>query len=280
MSENGRALVLGGGGVTGIAWLTGVLAGLAGEGTDVTGADLLLGTSAGSTVAAQVGSGLPIGELFARQTDPALQNRELVPTGGVTVADFAKIWRRLAAEDSDPAAIRRGLGARALAADTVDEAERRAVIEARLPVHEWPSRDLRVTAVNALTGDLRLFDRDSGVPLVDAVAASCAVPMIWPPVTIGGIRYVDGGVRSLNNLDLAAGYERVLLIAPMDDPRLAADIAAVEGAGGRVEVIKPDEASLAASGTDPLDPSTRAPSANAGLAQGKADAARIASFWA
>jgi NTE family protein len=279
VSENGRALVLGGGGVTGVAWLTGVIAGLAGEGTDVTGADLLLGTSAGSAVAAQIGGGLPIGELFARQADPALQNRELVPTGGVTVAEFGETWRRLAEEDSDPAAIRRGLGARALAAATVGEAERRAVIEARLPVHEWPSRDLRVTAVNALTGDLRLFDRDSGVPLVDAVAASCAVPMIWPPVTIGGVRYVDGGVRSLNNLDLAAGYERVLLIAPMDDPRLAADIAAVEGAGGRVEVITPDKASLAASGPDPLDPSTRTPAANAGLTQGKAVAARVAPFW-
>lgn len=279
MSENGRALVLGGGGVAGIAWLTGVLAGLADEGTDVTGADLLLGTSAGSAVAAQVAGGGPIGELFARQADPALQNRELVPSGGVTVAEFAEIWMRLAEENDDPAAIRRGLGARALATDTVDEAARREVIEGRLPVHEWPSRDLRVTAVNALTGDLRVFDRGSGVSLVDAVAASCAVPMIWPPVTIGGIRYVDGGVRSVNNLDLAAGYGRVLLIAPMDDPGLTADIAAVESAGGRVEVIVPDEAALAAFGADPLDPSTRTPSANAGLAQGKAAAKRIASLW-
>ncbi|QKW36686.1 patatin-like phospholipase family protein [Actinomadura sp. NAK00032] len=280
MSENGRALVLGGGGVAGIAWLTGVLAGLAGEGADVTGADLLLGTSAGSAVAAQVGSGLPIGELLARQADPALQNRELVPSGGVTVAEFGEIWARLAQEDDDPAAIRRGLGARALATDTVDEAARREVIEARLPVHEWPSRELRVTAVNALTGDLRVFDRGSGVSLVDAVAASCAVPMVWPPVTIGGIRYVDGGVRSVNNLDLAAGYGRVLLISPMDDPGLPADIATVKGAGGRVEVIVPDEAALAAFGADPLDPSTRTPSANAGLEQGKAAAGKIASLWA
>ncbi|MEU8347601.1 NTE family protein [Actinomadura meyerae] len=279
MSENGRALVLGGGGVAGIAWLTGVLAGLAGEGTDVTGANLLLGTSAGSAVAAQVAGGSPIGELFARQADPALQNRELVPSGGVTVAELGEIWMRLAQEDDDPAAIRRGLGARALAADTVDEAARREVIAGRLPVHEWPSRDLRITAVNALTGDLRVFDRGSGVSLVDAVAASCAVPLIWPPVTIGGIRYVDGGVRSVNNLDLAAGFGRVLLVAPMDDPGLSADIAAVEKAGGRVEVIVPDEAALAAFGGDPLDPSSRTPAANAGLAQGEAAAAKIAPFW-
>lgn len=279
MTDRGRALVLGGGGVAGIAWLTGVIAGLAREGTDVTGADLLVGTSAGAAVGAQIGSGLPIDELFARQADPALQNRELVPSGGVTVAEFSEIWMRLAEENDDPAAIRRGLGARALAADTVPEAERRAVIEARLPVHAWPSRELKVTAVNALTGELRVFDRDSGAGLVDAVSASCAVPMIWPPVTIGGVRYVDGGVRSLNNLDLAAGHGRVLVVAPMEDPALEVDIAAVNEKGGRVEVVSPDEVSLAAFGTDPLSPSTRTPSADAGLAQGKALAAKIGPFW-
>ncbi|WP_433461651.1 patatin-like phospholipase family protein [Spirillospora sp. CA-128828] len=279
MSDNGRALVLGGGGVAGIAWLTGFIAGLAAEGTDVTGADLMVGTSAGSVVAAQIGSGLPIGDLFERQADPALQNRELVPSGSVTIADFMEIWQRLAEADDDPAAIRRGLGARALAADTLSEPERRTVIEGRLPVHEWPSWKLLVTAVNALTGDLRVFDRDSGVPLVDAIAASCALPMIWPPTTIGGVRYVDGGIRSMNNLDLAAGHERLLVISPMDDPGLAADIAVVEGKGGRVEVVRPDDASRTAAGTDPLSPATRTPSANAGLAQGRAAAGRIGAFW-
>lgn len=279
MNGKGRALVLGGGGVAGIAWLTGVLAGLARGGTDVTGADLLIGTSAGAVVAAQVGSGLPVGELLARQADPALQNREAVPSRGLTGTEFAEIWMRLAEDSDDDAAMRRALGARALAADTVPEAERRAVIEGRLPAHEWPDRDLWVTAVNALTGDLRVFDRDSRVPLVDAVAASCAVPMVWPPVTIGSVRYVDGGVRSLNNLDLATGHERVLVLSPMEDPGLAADIETVTDSGGRVEVIVPDEASRAAFGTDPLDPSTRTPAAKAGLAQGTALATTIASFW-
>lgn len=276
---SGRALVLGGGGVAGIAWLTGVIAGLAQDGADVTGADLLVGTSAGAAVGAQLGSGLPVAELLARQVDPELQNRELVPSGGVTVAEFAEIWMRLAEENDDPVMIRRALGARALAADTVAEAERRAVIEGRLPRHEWPSRALKVTAVNALTGDLRVFDRDSGVGLVDAVAASCAVPMIWPAVTIDAVRYVDGGVRSLTNADLAAGHERVLVIAPMEDPGLDADIAAVNDEGGRVEVISPDEASLEAFGADPLSPSTRTPAALAGVAQGRALAAGIARFW-
>ncbi|MWA04039.1 patatin-like phospholipase family protein [Actinomadura sp. LD22] len=279
MTDKGRALVLGGGGVAGIAWLTGLLLGLAEEGVDVTGADLLVGTSAGSAVAAQVASGLPLKELYARQADPALQNRELVPAG-VSVSTVMEIWMQLAVEHrDDPVAGRQALGARALAAETVTEAERRAVIEERLPSHDWPARELLVTAVNALTGELRVLDRDSGVGLVDAIAASCAVPMIWPPVTIGGVRYMDGGVHSANNLALAAGYERVLLAAPMDDPSLDREIGAVRAEGGAVEVIRADEASTAAFGADPLDPSTRTPSAEAGLAQGRAAAAGIAAFW-
>ncbi|TYK44633.1 patatin-like phospholipase family protein [Actinomadura decatromicini] len=280
MSDDGRALVLGGGGVAGIAWLTGVIAGLARAGTDVTGADLLLGTSAGATVAAQVGSSIPVDEMFARQADPELQTRELVPSGGMSPAEIMEVLARLVEENGgDLTAVRQQIGARALAAETVPERERLAVIEARLPVHEWPARTLRVTAVNALTGEPRVFDRESGVGLVDAVAASSAVPMIWPPVTIDGVRYVDGGVRTMTNLDLAAGYGRVLLLAPLPDPALDAGVAAVAEKGGRVEVISPDEPSLAAFGTDPLSPSTRTPAAKAGLAQGEALAAKVAAFW-
>jgi NTE family protein len=279
MTDKGRALVLGGGGVAGIAWLNGVLAGLADAGADVTGAELLVGTSAGSAVAAQVASGLPLEQLYARQADPALQYTEIMPAGS-PLAALVEVWAQLAYENQgDPAAIRRGLGARALAADTVPEAERHAVIEDRLPSHEWPERKLLVTTVNALTGELWVMDRESGVALVDAVAASCAVPMVWPPVTIEGVRYVDGGVYSATNLALAAGCERVLLISPMDEPNLDQEIAAVTEAGGRVEVIRPDEASQQAFGADPLDPSTRTPSAGAGREQGKAAGAGIAAFW-
>lgn len=273
MSDNGRALVLGGGGVAGIAWLTGVLAGLADEGADVTDAGLLIGTSAGSVVAAQVAGGTPLAELYERQADPGLQNREAAPPG---VHEFAEIWTRLASELDDRAELRRAIGARALAARTVPEDERRAVIAGRLPVHAWPARPLLVTAVNALTGKLRVFDRESGVEMVDAVAASCAVPMIWPTVTIDGVRYMDGGVRSAVNLDLAEGCGRVLALAPMDDGTLDEQVA---GMSGKVEVVRPDEASVAAFGTDPLSPSSRTPSAEAGRAQGRAVAAAVAAFW-
>src|ERR1700723_3006889 len=97
-----------------------------------------------------------------------------------------------------------GGGGLALRVETVPEAKRRAVIAGRLPQHSWPSRRLAVVAVEANTGDVRVFDKDSGADLVDGGTASCAIPGIWPPVTIGGSRYIDGGARSVVNADLAA----------------------------------------------------------------------------
>ncbi|MCP2339082.1 patatin-like phospholipase family protein [Actinomadura rupiterrae] len=273
------ALVLGGGGVAGIAWEAGVLAGLAEGGADVLGADLLVGTSAGSAVAAQVGTGLSAGELYERQVDPALQNYEFVPEG-VSLEHVWEEMTRIQAEYSDVGEVRRQIGAAALATETVSEKERYAVVEGRLPVHEWPERPLQITAVNATTGAPVVWTKDSGVPLVDAVAASCAVPGIWPPVTVGDVRYIDGGIRSIVNADLAAGFDIVLVVAPLADPALDGQVAALRDAGAVVDVIAADDASLAAFGTDPLSPGTRTPSAKAGRDQGLAAASTIAEHWA
>ena len=276
----GRALVLGGGGLSGIAWETGVLAGLAAGGVDVTTADYVLGTSAGATVAAQIGSGLRVADLFDRQTVPALQSAELAPDLS-RVVELMESWENLPLEFPDPAELRRVVGQRALAAATVPEAERRAVIAGRLPRRDWPSRKVAVVAVEAHTGDVRVFDKDSGADLVDAVTASCAIPGIWPPVTIGGGRYIDGGTRSVVNADLAAGYQRILILAPMADPTLDEQVAALEAAGEQVQVqvITPDDESTAAIGLNPLDPAVRAPVARAGYAQGERSAAAVARLW-
>ncbi|KOX03034.1 patatin-like phospholipase family protein [Streptomyces sp. NRRL B-3648] len=269
-----EALVLGGGGVGGIAWMTGVLVGLAEVGRDVTGAGLLVGTSAGSTVAAQVGSGLPLEELYARQVDPAVQAAEIM--AGMDLEKFAAQLGAAAETAASVAELRRAVGRVALAARTVSEAERRTVIESRLPDHGWPERALKVVAVDADSGEPRVFDRDSGVPLVDAVAASCAVPGVWPPVTIGARRYVDGGVRSVANADLAAGADRVLVLVPLgvtepfpSEQPLERSVAELRERGAEVVVVAPDEASAAAIGDNPLDPSTRRPAAGAGRAQGR-----------
>ena len=271
---DGQALVLGGGGVAGIAWITGLLTGLAEAGQDVTGADLIVGTSAGATAAAQVGSGLPLDDLFARQTEPALQSRE-IPVD-VELDKFAAEWAELMAGVTSPQDALRRVGAYALAAETVPEAMRRGVIESRLPSHDWPSRRILLVAVDAGTGETRVFDRESGASLVDAVAASCAVPGIWPPVTIGGRRYVDGGVRSSDNADLAEGSERVVVISPLgyNSPLpspmpLREVVHRLRAGGSEVTVVAPDEASAAAIGANPLDPATRVPAAEAGRAQGR-----------
>ena len=168
--QGDQALVLGGGGVAGIAWTTGLLTGLAEAGQDVTGADVIIGTSAGAAVAAQVGSGLPLDDLFARQTQPALQSRE-IPVE-LDLDKLAADWGEIMTGVTSGEEMLRRAGAYALAADTVPEAKRRAVIESRLPSRAWPTRRVQLVAVDAETGQPYVFDSQSGAELVDAVAAS------------------------------------------------------------------------------------------------------------
>ena len=102
----------------------------------------------------------------------------------------------------------------ALAAQTVPESARQQAVTLRLPVQVWSDRAVLIPAVDAETGELTVFTRDSGVGLVNAVTASCAVPGIWPSATVNGRRYIDGGTRSATNADLAVGADRVLGIVP------------------------------------------------------------------
>ena len=271
---DGHALVLGGGGVAGIAWMTGLFLGLAEAGQDIAGADVVIGTSAGANAAAQLGSGLPLEKLYARQVDPALQSRELMAV--IDWEKFAADLQPYMAGASTPAEQLRNFGRFALDADTVPEPERIAVIESRLPSREWPVTPTKLTAVDCVSGELAVFDASSGVSLVDAVAASSAVPGIWPPVTIGGRRYMDGGVRSADNADLAAGADRVIVISPLglESPLptpmpLRGVLASLKEGGTTVTLLTPDAGSVAAIGTNALDPGTRVPAATAGRAQGR-----------
>lgn len=281
MSDQRTALVLGGGGITGIGWEIGVVAGLAEAGIDLTGADLVVGTSAGSVVGAQVTSGAALEAMYARQLAP--------PTGEkahrMTRAALAQFtWALLRTRGRD-VEFRKRVGELALAAEkagvTPSEEERLAIIGSRLVSAGWPDRSLVITAVDAATGEFHPFDRDSGVPLVQAVAASCAVPGVYPPVTIDGRRYIDGGMRSAANADLAHDYERLVVLAPI--PRgigpMASVDAQVSGMVSRVAVVSPDRASRAAIGRNVLDPAARAPAARAGRAQAAAVAERVADVW-
>jgi NTE family protein len=273
-----RGLVLGGGGVTGIAWMTGLLAGLAEAGTDLTSADLVVGTSAGSVVGAQILSGTTLENLYAAQLkEPA---GELAAKMGMR-ALFGFVINSLWPGDEQVGRAR--LGRAAMKARTVPEAERRAIIAQRLPNRTWPDRALMITAVDAETGEARNFDRDSDVSLADAVAASCAVPLVWPPMTIGGRRYIDGGVRSPANADLAAGCQSVIVLAPLAmalrrSGRVDSQLTLL-GPHVRSIVVSPDATARKAIGRNVLDPARRVASARAGYVQAAGVAAAVAAVW-
>jgi NTE family protein len=287
MKSNGkstRALVLGGGGVAGVAWELGILMGLYDTGVDVRGADIIIGTSAGSVVGAQITSGTDLESLFNSQLTPVEQTKER-KVAFDPVQMMEAFSQAVAGAGPDPKAIRARIGAYALTVSTIPEAERRAIVETRLPVHIWPQQRLLIVAVNTETGEEYIMDRTSGVSLVDAVAASCAVPGIWPPVTIAGHRYMDGGVRSATNADLASGYDRILILNSLGananflGAGIDSEVAALEREGSQVLVIEPDSASTTAIGLNPLDPETRQPSALAGRTQGSELTTLVAALW-
>ena len=289
-----RALVLGGGGSAGNAWLIGVIAGLFDAGLDVTEADLIIGTSAGSTAAAQITSAAPAELLAAilsaapqQRTGPVGSDGRRVPIG--PVADHMERTSRIIAAAEDAADMRRRMGAAALemdaASDGSGQTRWRATVAARLPSQRWPERTVLITAVDALTGEPVVFDRHSGVHLVDAVAASTAS---GPPYSIGGNRYIDGGYRRNENADLAAGYGRVLVLSPFGGRsrhplewgmHLAAQVDELRARGSHVEMIFPDGNSLSAFGASMMDLSTRPPAARAGCDQGRALAEQLTEFW-
>lgn len=274
-------LVLAGGGPAAIAWELGVLRGLAdanpGLADKAIAAGTVIGTSGGSSVAAQITSSTPLDDLYDAQLSADTAEIEVK----IDLTEFMSRFAAAVAGAADEVDRRRRVGTFALVASTVSESKRRAVIAARLPAADWPKRDLRIPAVDAVTGEIVIFTRDSGVALADAVAASSAVPGIWPPASIGDHRYVDGGVRSSTNADLAAGADQILLITPTlanaPAPSLGGDLRAELDtlSNSHVEVVYADQDSWTALG-NPLAADTRAPAARAGRAVGRAAATRVA----
>ncbi|ENN84657.1 patatin-like phospholipase [Rhizobium freirei PRF 81] len=304
MAQKNVALVLGGGGAAGNAWLIGIIAGLADAGLDMTEAtDLVIGTSSGATAAAHVRSGMPPAELLAWILSPPVQplgrKRERPPSSATSLpmATVFERMRAIGAAATSAIGLQRAMGAFGLESDAIlgpaAAEERRAMVAARLPRHDWPERPMIVVALDAHTGELTVFDRSSGVDLVDAVTAATAMPGMAHTHSINGNRYINGGVRSADNADLAAGYANVVVLSPFSGRSgplpegqfeglrrlpgmdLASQVEGLRKKGSRVEVITPDAASRAAMGTDQMDPATRIPSAQAGYAQGKLEAGRL-----
>jgi NTE family protein len=293
-AAGGRALVLGGGGSTGNAWLIGVVAGLFDAGLDVTEADLVIGTSAGATTAAQIVSATATDLLAAilalapqHRTGPGGSDGGRAPTR--SAADNMERTGRIIAAAVDAADMRRSMGAAAIAMDAASDgsgqARWRATVAARLPSQHWPQRTLLITAVDAHTGEPVVFDRHSGVELADAVAASSASGVAY---RIGDNRYIDGGYRRNENADLAAGYSRVLVLSPFGGRtrhpldwgmQLVAQVDELRAGGSSVETIFPESNAEHMFGANAMDLSLRPPAARAGYDQGRALAEQLTAFW-
>jgi NTE family protein len=182
--------------------------------------------------------------------------------------------------------MRRRTGAAALELDASDDAGRtrwRGIVAARLSSHHWPRQPVRIVAVDAQTGEPVVFDRHSGVDLLDAVAASSS-----NGYRIGENRYINGGYRRSENADLAAGHGRVLVLSPFGGRSrmplewgldLATQVDELRSGGSRVESLFPDSNAEHMFGANAMDLSLRPPAARAGYDQGRVLADRLVEFW-
>lgn len=261
---------------------------MADAGLDVRDADLFVGTSSGSRVALHLASGVAHEEVFHNRLQPGPPSSERPP-----VIDWVGIRdgvARAKEAGGSPTEILRRIGALALAAASgTSGSGRRKIVAAQLPMDTWPEKRVLIAAINADTGERRAFDRDSGIDLVDAVIASTA-SFGWPPTLFQGERYMDGGYYSTDNADLAAGFDRVMVLAlkrPPEIPSMSVasldeTVKTLQDDGALVEVIQPDETTLAAfaAAGGVLNPAISAPAARAGRLQGgRIVSERISSFW-
>jgi NTE family protein len=288
-----RALVLGGGGPVGIAWEVGLAAGLAEGGVRIADANRIIGTSAGSFVGAALASGRPAEALVRAQVEQAQRAaavRAAAPKSERPPApDLGPLLRFMARRPTDGvprAELLAEIGAFALAAKTISEETFLASFGSITSSGEkWPP-GFACTAVDALDGSFHVWEESSGVELGRAIASSCSVPGIYPPITINERRYIDGGMRSGTSADLAKGYARVLVVAVMGNlatdamrASIQREIDVLTDAGSKVELVLPDANCREAFGPNLMDASRRGDVALAGVVQGRAEAIRLKAFW-
>jgi NTE family protein len=295
-----RALVLAGAGAAGNAWQIGLIAGLAEHGVDLTSADLVIGTSAGSTAAAMITSGTRPAELYAAtQAEIPPQRPQPAPTDRrqaagkqrppMSAAEYMAWSDEIIAASADAADWRRRISAAILELDAVDDETSRRwhdIVAARLPSQEWPQQRMLITAVEARTAQPVVFDRDSGIQLADAVAASTSNGTAGA-YHLGDARYINGAYRRSSNADLAAGCDRVLVLDPFSGRSrtpvdwgmdLATHVAELRAAG-TVETVFPDAGAGEVFDANAADPSRRPQAARGGYEQGRALAESLHEFW-
>ncbi|MGK4584814.1 patatin-like phospholipase family protein [Kitasatospora sp. HPMI-4] len=272
-----RAVVLGAGGVVGIAWMAGLADGLRAAGVDLAEAELTVGTSAGAVV----------GTLLATGQDPARLATPLRPDDPgarptrVDGRRMGEVFAVLGGAEADPTGARCHAGRIALAADTGPEEAHLARMGALAGASQWPDRRLLITATDTATGEQKVFDRAGGAPLVPAVAASTAFPAVYPPITVGDRRYMDGSLHSGTNAGLARGARALVVIEPLAHmfPRepLARELA--EAGAEAVVTIGPDQETIRVFGHDQHDRTAWEPAYRAGLRQAAEQARRVGAVW-
>jgi NTE family protein len=285
-----RALVLGGGGPVGIGWESGLAVGLTGEGIHFGAADLIVGTSAGSVVGAQLALAMDLNEGIARMAGAPLP----VVEGGAGIEALMTAMAEAMASGASPEEGRIALGRVATEAKTVTEDVFLGAFDL-VAGQAWPEA-YACTAVDVETGDFQLWDSTSGVDLRHAIASSCSVPGVFPPITIGGQRYMDGGMRTALNADAAIGHDVVVAVScfalalpeGMSDPMFDAVSAAIEAeltrlrtAGAALEVIAPSPEFLELSGwgLNLMDPTLAAAAFDVGVRQAALEAERLRAVW-
>lgn len=293
-----KAVVLGGGGPVGVAWEIGLAAGLEEGGVRLLDADYFVGTSAGSIVGAMLAYGRPTAELLATQhvITPGEAPAGTVD-GAFDLAPLIQQFIKLYTSDAPPQQLRAEIGQFALHAKVAMTEDEWLATFSRSEVvamDAWPAKPYTCTAVDAESGEFVTWSKESNVPLARAIASSCCVPGIFPPITINGRRYIDGGMKSATNAELGAGYDRVIIVnvtggmeraaafpalAERAKKRMDAELAAITSKGGEVAMILPDDESRAAMGTNLMDFKRRGEIADSGARQGRLEAARLREFW-
>jgi NTE family protein len=266
----------------GRAWQLGILKGLRDAGIDLTQADLIVGTSAGANLAAQLRSGKTIDDLYSQLvTPPSGLSPSPNPNcsqAGVDQAYFQETNRLYISAPDSTSALRSEVGQRALAATKVISEDAWILCIGAATPHEWPSQPLRLASVSVSDGTVRLFDSTQGVPIERALAASNAVPGLVAPITVGNQRYMDGAVFGAN-IEGAAGYPVVVAVTPIGIARAKQETESVRSKGVQVIDVAPDEESVAARGPNIFDASRQKPAAEAGLRQASTLAVDVRKLW-
>jgi NTE family protein len=283
-----RAVVLGGGGTVGVAWQIGLLAGLREAGIDLAGAPATVGTSAGALVGGLLSSGRDVTDALAVLAAVG----QKVGVDGLTAGSESFLnAARQAALAADPQQALRAIGTAAQQATTTLTEDDYLGLLDTLNDAAWPA-GFRCTAINTDTGELVVWDEQSGVPLLHAVAASCVIPMLFPTVTIDGARYMDGGILNHLNATVAPPSDVLVIVSclPIESPggtvdsnrsastiRADAEVARLRETI-RLVAVEPDFSDLEAP-VKMLDPQITGQAFHIGKRQAEREAATIRTAW-